>query len=102
MKTEERIAFRDYDIVRYPITTEKSTRIGENDQYLFVVDKKASKSDIKRAVERIFEVKVKAVNTLIRKGKRKSFKGRVGVLSDLKRAFVRLEKGHSINFTSGV
>jgi large subunit ribosomal protein L23 len=102
MKKEEKIIFKDFDVVRYPVVTEKSTQAGENGQYFFVVDKKATKHDIKKAVERIFNVRVRSVNTLIRKGKTKVFKGRTGVLSDTKRAFVRLARGCSIDFVSEV
>ncbi|MDR3285297.1 MAG: 50S ribosomal protein L23 [Holosporales bacterium] len=99
---ENRTVFKDYDILRYPITSEKSMKSGGSNQYFFVVDKKATKQDVKNAVERIFEVKVKSVNTLIRKGKVRTFKGHLGRLSDTKRAMVCLENGHSIRFVSGV
>jgi large subunit ribosomal protein L23 len=97
-----KITFRDYDILRYPITTEKSTQAGSDQQYFFVVNKKATKPEIKAAVERVFDVKVKSVNTLIRRGKVKTFKGHSGKLQDTKRAMIRLEAGYSINFVSGV
>lgn len=99
---KNQIIFRNYDILRYPITTEKSTAMSENGQYFFVVRKDATKKDIKDAVEHIFDVKVKSVNTLIRKGKIKTFRGRQALLSDKKRAIVRLEDGESITLVSGV
>jgi large subunit ribosomal protein L23 len=101
-ETKEAIVFKDYDVLRYPVITEKSTKSGESGQYFFVVDKNATKNDIKLAVERIFDVKVKSVNTAIRKGKLKTFRGRTAQLSDKKRAMVRLESGHNIEFVSGV
>lgn len=97
-----RVVFSDYDILRYPLTTEKSTRAGESNQYFFVVRKDATKKDIKEAVERVFGVKVKSVNTCIRKGKLKTFRGRQALLSDKKRAMVRLEPGESLNLMTGV
>lgn len=97
-----RVVFSDYDILRYPITTEKSTLVGESNQYFFVVQNTATKQDIKQAVERVFGVKVKSVNTAVRKGKLKTFRGRRALLSDKKRAMVRLEPGESINFMTGV
>lgn len=100
--TQGRVVFSDYDILRYPVTTEKSTRMAESDQYFFVVRKEATKRDIKEAVERVFGVKVKSVNTCIRKGKTKNFRGRSAILSDKKRAMVRLEPGESLNLMTGV
>lgn len=97
-----KVVFKDYDILRYPVITEKSTKAGESGQYFFVVDKRANKDDIKSAVERVFEVKVKSVNTMIKKGKLKAFKGRRALLSDVKKAMVRLEDGYSITLVSGV
>ncbi|MDR0632656.1 MAG: 50S ribosomal protein L23 [Holosporales bacterium] len=99
---ENKVVFKDYDILRYPLVTEKTTAAGENGQYFFVVDKRATKGDIKQAVERVFSVKVKSVNTMIRKGKLRAFRGHKALLSDVKRAVVCLEKGESIMFVSGV
>jgi large subunit ribosomal protein L23 len=96
------VNYKYYDVIRYPVVTEKSNMSGEANQYTFVVDLNANKHDIKDAVEKIFNVKVLAVNTLIRKGKRKVFKGRKGVQSDLKKAMVRLEAGQRIDLTAGV
>jgi large subunit ribosomal protein L23 len=93
---------RHYDILRSPVITEKSTMASEHNQVMFNVAKTATKPQIKAAVEKLFEVKVKAVNTLVRKGKIKRFRGRVGKLSDVKKAIVTLEEGHSIDVTTGL
>ena len=94
---------RDYDIIRYPHLTEKSTMILENSNaYVFVVDKSASKHDIKNAVERIFNVKVLSVNTIVIKGKNKQVRGIPGRRSDFKKAIVKLENGNKIDLGVGV
>ncbi|MDR1597882.1 MAG: 50S ribosomal protein L23 [Holosporales bacterium] len=97
-----RVVFNDYSVLRYPVITEKSNLAGDAGQYFFVVDKGATKADIKHAVERVFNVSVVSVNTLIRKGKSKTFRGRKARLSDQKRAVVRLAPGQSIVFVAGV
>jgi large subunit ribosomal protein L23 len=74
----------------------------EANQVIFKVRKNATKPEIKAAVEQLFDVKVEAVNTLIRKGKRKVFKGMRGVQSDLKKAVVTLAEGHKIDVTTGL
>lgn len=89
-----------YDVIRMPVITEKSTMASENNQVTFKVAMDASKPDIKEAVERLFKVKVKAVNTLVRKGKIKRFRGVKGQQSDFKKAIVTLEEGHSIDITT--
>jgi large subunit ribosomal protein L23 len=91
-----------YDVILSPVITEKSTLVSEANQVIFKVASKATKTDIKAAVESLFNVKVKAVNTLNRLGKRKVFKGIRGVQSDTKRAIVTLEAGHSIDVTTGL
>jgi large subunit ribosomal protein L23 len=91
-----------YDIIRAPIVTEKSTNASEHSQVVFKVAMTATKPDIKEAVERLFRVKVRAVNTLVRKGKLKRFKGVKGQQSDVKRAIVTLEEGHTIDVTTGI
>ncbi|MBI1954389.1 MAG: 50S ribosomal protein L23 [Proteobacteria bacterium] len=90
------------NLVKKPVITEKSTRLSESDQVVFVVDSKATKPQIKQAIEALFNVKVKAVNTLILKGKRKIFRGRVGRRSDYKKAMVSLEKGQRIELGTGL
>jgi len=91
-----------YDVIVAPIITEKATMASEVNQVLFKVRKTATKPEIKAAVERLFDVKVTAVNTLIRKGKRKLFKGTRGVQSDVKKAIVTLAEGHKIDVTTGL
>ena len=89
-----------YDVIRAPIITEKSTMVSENNQVMFKVAITATKPDIKEAVERLFKVKVVAVNTLIRKGKLKRFRGVKGQQSDFKKAIVTLEQGQTIDITT--
>ena len=91
-----------YDIIVSPVITEKSTVVSENGQVVFNVRREATKPAIKQAVEQLFNVKVKAVNTLVRKGKRKVFRGIRGRQSDTKKAFVTLEEGHAIDVTTGL
>ena len=91
-----------YDVIVAPVITEKATMASESNQVLFKVRRNASKSEIKEAVESLFDVKVAAVNTLIRKGKRKLFKGTRGVQSDVKKAVVTLAEGHKIDVTTGL
>jgi large subunit ribosomal protein L23 len=93
---------RMYDLILGPVITEKSTRGSEHNQVTFRVRKEATKPDIKVAIEELFQVKVKAVNTLNQKGKVKRFRGRPGRRSDVKKAIVTLEEGHSIDVTTGV
>jgi large subunit ribosomal protein L23 len=93
---------RHYDVIVSPIITEKATVASENNQVLFKVRKTATKPQIKEAVEKLFDVKVKAVNTLIRKGKLRRFRGIKGELSDVKKAIVTLEEGHRIDVTTGL
>ncbi len=93
---------KHYDILRSPVITEKSTMASEHNQVMFNVAKTATKPEIKKAVESLFDVKVKAVNTLVRKGKVKRFRNREGRLSDVKKAIVTLEEGHSIDVTTGL
>ncbi|HFB2048239.1 MAG TPA: 50S ribosomal protein L23 [Hyphomicrobiaceae bacterium MAG_BT-2024] len=91
-----------YDVIISPIITEKSTVVSQDNQILFNVAKGASKVCIKQAVEELFDVKVKSVNTLVRKGKRKTFRGIRGRQKDKKKAFVTLEDGYSIDVTTGL
>lgn len=93
---------RMYDLVRRPMITEKTTRLSEHNQVVFEVPLTATKPEIKVAVETLFEVKVRAVNTLRQKGKTKRFRGRLGVRSDRKKAMVTLAEGHSIDVTTGI
>jgi large subunit ribosomal protein L23 len=91
-----------YDVILSPVITEKSTMVSEANQVIFKVAKGASKPEIKAAVEKLFNVKVKAVNTIVRKGKTKVFRGMRGVQSDQKKAIVTLEEGQTIDVTTGL
>jgi large subunit ribosomal protein L23 len=91
-----------YDVLLSPVVTEKSTQGGEYNQVTFRVRNDAAKPHIKAAVEKLFNVKVKAVNTLNTKGKVKRFRGRLGQRSDVKKAIVTLEEGHMIDVTTGI
>lgn len=93
---------RYYDVIVSPVITEKSTMVSESNQVVFNVAPKATKPEIKAAVEALFGVKVKAVNTLVRKGKEKRFKGIVGRQSDIKKAVVTLAEGQSIDLSTGL
>jgi large subunit ribosomal protein L23 len=93
---------KDYDVLLSPVVTEKSTRASQYNKVVFKVQPTASKEDIKLAVERLFNVKVKAVNTLVRKGKVKAFRGIRSLQSDTKKAIVTLEAGHNIDVTTGL
>lgn len=93
---------RHYDVIRTPSITEKSTLVSEQNQVVFNVAKDATKPQIKAAVEALFGVKVKAVNTLVRKGKVKRFRGITGKQSDVKKAVVTLVDGQSIDVTTGL
>jgi large subunit ribosomal protein L23 len=93
---------RHYDVILSPVITEKATNASEHNKVIFKVAMDATKPQIKEAVERLFDVKVKSVNTLRRRGKWKLFKGRVGRQSDSKRAIVTLEEGQRIDVTTGL
>jgi large subunit ribosomal protein L23 len=82
-----------YNIIRSPAITEKGTLVSEHNQVVFNVARDATKPAIKKAIEGLFGVKVKSVNTLVRKGKQRRFKGQLATLSDVKRAYVTLEEG---------
>ncbi len=93
---------RHYDIIIAPVITEKATIASVRNQVIFKVARHATKPQIKEAVGKLFDVKVKAVNTLIRKGKVKAFRGMRGEQSDVKKAIVTLEEGHRIAVTTGL
>ncbi len=86
-----------YEIISQPHVTEKATMGSEHNQMTFVVPKTATKPKIKKAIEVLFDVKVKGVNTMIQKGKTKRFKGIVGKRSDFKKAIITLEDGQVID-----
>ena len=93
---------RHYDVIVAPVITEKATYASERNQVIFKVARNATKPQIKEAVEKLFDVKVTAVNTLVRKGKVKTVRGRRGVQSDIKKAIVTLAEGHRIDVTTGL
>jgi large subunit ribosomal protein L23 len=93
---------RHYDVIIAPVITEKATVASERNQVIFKVARNATKPQIKEAVEKLFDVKVKSVNTLVRKGKVKAFKGTIGVQQNVKKAIVTLEEGHRIDVTTGL
>ena len=94
--------FRHYDVIVSPVITEKATMASEANKVVFNVKKSATKQEIKAAVERLFDVKVASVNTLLRKGKKKVFRGFRGTQSDVKKAIVTLVEGHKIDVTTGL
>ena len=91
-----------YDVIVSPVITEKSTLVSEANQVIFNVSPRATKTEIKAAIETLFKVKVKAVNTLVRKGKLKTFRGRRALQSDSKKAIVTLVEGHTIDLATGL
>ena len=91
-----------YDVIQKPVITEKATMASEHGAVVFRVARDATKPQIKEAVEAVFGVKVKAVNTTITKGKAKKFRGRPGERSDVKKAYVTLEEGNTIDVQSGL
>lgn len=93
---------RMYEVIRSPLITEKTTNGSEHGQVTFRVAMDASKPEIKQAIEGLFKVKVKAVNTLVRKGKSRRFRGIKGVQSDVKKAVVTLEEGQFIDVMTGL
>jgi large subunit ribosomal protein L23 len=93
---------RHYDVILSPAITEKATAASEHNQVVFKVALAATKPEIKEAIEKLFGVKVKRVNTLVRKGKLKVFRGMRARQSDVKKAIVTLEEGQSIDVTTGL
>ena len=93
---------RDYDVILSPVITEKATRILENNQVVFKVSKRATKPQIKNAIEALYNVEVISVNTINIKGKSKIFKGIKGKRTDIRKAVIRLKEGQSIDLSSGV
>lgn len=93
---------RMYQVLLAPVITEKATMMSEQGQYVFRVTQDATKPEIKAAVEGLFGVEVRAVNTLVVKGKAKRFRGRPGQRSDWKKAMVRLAEGQTIDLTTGL
>ena len=91
-----------YDVIRKPVITEKATTASENNAVVFEVSIDSNKPTIKAAVEALFGVKVKAVNTSITKGKVKRFRGSLGTRKDVKKAYVTLEEGNTIDVSTGL
>ena len=93
---------RHYDTIVAPVITEKATIASENNQFVFRVARTATKPQIKAAIEKLFDVKVTSVNTLLRKGKTKAFRGVRGRQQDMKKAIVTLADGYRIDVTTGL
>ena len=91
-----------YNTILSPVITEKATKLSENNQYVFKVTLNANKKDIKDAIEKLFKVKVKNINTTKTKGKQKVFKGTKGKRSDYKKAIVSLKEGESLDYSGGI
>ena len=87
-------------VLRAPHISEKSARLQENNQYVFEVERSASKADVKAAVEELFNVKVESVNVVNLPGKSRSFRFRTGTRSDKRKAYVRLADGHTIDVSA--
>ena len=101
-KAENNVTTESMEIIRRPLITEKAMKGAEHNQVVFQVSLSATKPEIKKAVESVFGVKVKSVNTLRQIGKQKLFRGRKGVRSETKKAIVTLAEGQSIDVTAGV
>tara|TARA_B100000427_G_C15345719_1_gene523219 strand:+ start:428 stop:757 length:330 start_codon:yes stop_codon:yes gene_type:complete len=93
---------KSYRIILKPIVTEKATRLSEHNKVVFSVLQGSNKIEIKNAIEKLFSVKVKTVNTINIKGKRKRLKGIMGKRNDIKKAIVTLEKGNSIDLSARI
>ncbi len=91
-----------YEVLRYPLITEKSTTLSDSSKVVFIVSSLADKADIKSSVETLFSVKVKKVNVINQNGKAKVFKGKSGKRNNFKKAIVTLEEGQTIDFSAGV
>lgn len=91
-----------YTVIRSPVITEKATMLSEKNTVVFRVALEATKPQIKQAIEGLFGVTVLGVNTLVAKGKTKRFRGRPGVRSDMKKAYVKLAEGQTIDLTTGL
>ena len=91
-----------YSIIKKPMMTEKSTNLNQYNQYSFVVSKDSCSNEIKKAIEKIFKVKVTKVNTSVMRGKLKSFKGKLGYKNDFKKAVVTLAEGNTIDSSLGI
>ena len=88
---------RTFEVIRSPLVSEKATFVSQFNYYVFKVSNDSSKLEIKQAVQNLFKVEVKWVNTLIQKGKQKRFRGKIGKRSAIKKAFVKLADGQTID-----
>tara|TARA_R110000772_G_scaffold78757_6_gene168882 strand:+ start:1383 stop:1691 length:309 start_codon:yes stop_codon:yes gene_type:complete len=102
MAKKEAVDIRHYDVIVGPHITEKSTLLSEHNAVVFKVANTATKPQIKAAIEALFDVKVKGVNTLVQKGKTKKWKGRPYTRNDVKKAVVTLAEGQTIDITTGI
>jgi large subunit ribosomal protein L23 len=102
MAKSQQVDIRHYDVILSPHITEKSTMLSEQNAVVFKVADKATKPEIKAAVEALFSVKVTGVNTIVVKGKTKRWRGKAYRRSDVKKAIVTLAEGQSIDITEGV
>lgn len=102
MKNKEQVNHRLFDVIQYPLITEKTTNISEQNKIVFVVTDAANKKNIKEAVSLVYGVNVLSVNIVNQKGKQKRFRGRLGVRSDVKKAYVTIEQGQVIDIASGI
>ena len=100
--TKATVSAASYDIIRKPVITEKAMKGTEHSQVTFEVAMTATKPQIKAAVEAVFGVKVKSVNTVRQAGKTKMFRGTKGVRNEVKKAIVTLAEGQSIDVTAGI
>jgi large subunit ribosomal protein L23 len=96
------VDLKHYDTITAPIITEKATILSDQNKVVFKVPLTATKHQIKAAIEALFKVQVKSVNTIVQKGKTKRFRGIPGRRSDVKKAIVTLAPGHSIDVTTGL
>lgn len=100
--TQATVSAELYDVIRRPVITEKAMKSSEHNQVVFLVDVNATKTQVKKAVESVFNVKVVSVNTLRQQGKQKMFRGVKGVRNETKKAIVTLAEGQSIDVTAGI
>ena len=91
-----------FSIIKKSLMTEKSTNLNQYNQYSFIVSKDSCSNEIKKAIEKIFKVKVTKVNTSVMRGKLKSFKGNSGYQNDFKKAVVTLAEGYTIDSSLGI
>ena len=91
-----------FSIIKKPLMTEKSTNLNQYNQYSFIVSKDSCSNEIKKAIEKIFKVKVTKVNTLVMHGKLQSFKGHSGYKNDFKKAIITLAEGNTIDSSLGI